>query len=65
MYQRVSLTSFSQWRKVMSLLTTFKSALQAALATGLLLAVPLLGQEFRGTITGTVVDVSGAACRSP
>jgi hypothetical protein len=27
----------------------------------LLLAVPLLGQEFRGTITGTVVDVSGAA----
>ena len=45
----------------MSLLTTFKSALQAALAAGLLLAVPLLGQEFRGTITGTVVDVSGAA----
>ncbi|MBZ5625047.1 MAG: carboxypeptidase-like regulatory domain-containing protein [Acidobacteriia bacterium] len=45
----------------MSLSTTFKTALQVTLAAGLLLAVPLLGQEFRGTITGTVVDSSGAA----
>jgi outer membrane receptor for ferrienterochelin and colicin len=48
----------------MSLLTTFKTALQVTLAAGLLLAVPLLGQEFRGTITGTVVDSSGAAVPS-
>jgi hypothetical protein len=45
----------------MSLLTTFRNVLQTALAAGLLFAVPLLGQEFRGTITGTVVDASGAA----
>jgi hypothetical protein len=45
----------------MSLSTTFKTVLQAGLVAGLLLAVPLLGQEFRGTITGKVIDPSGAA----
>ena len=44
----------------MSLSTTLKTALGAALAAGLLLAFPLVGQEFRGTITGTVADSSGA-----
>jgi hypothetical protein len=48
--------------KVMSALTNSRMVTQAALLAGLLLlAVPLPGQEFRGTITGTVTDSSGAA----
>ena len=44
----------------MSLPTGFKAISQAALGAVLLLAAPLWGQEFRGTITGTVVDSAGA-----
>jgi len=46
----------------MSALTIAKRVVQAAALAGLLfLAVPAPGQEFRGTITGTVTDTSGAA----
>ena len=44
----------------MSVSTTFKRILGAAVAAGLLVAIPLMGQEFRATITGTVTDPSGA-----
>jgi hypothetical protein len=46
----------------MSALTVFKKIGQAAVLVGLLsVIVPLQGQEFRATITGTVKDPSGAA----
>lgn len=46
----------------MSVLTRFRTFVPAAaLAAVLIAAVPLVGQEFRGTITGTVTDPSGAA----
>ncbi|HUA62450.1 MAG TPA: carboxypeptidase regulatory-like domain-containing protein [Verrucomicrobiae bacterium] len=44
----------------MSVLTTLKMISRCALATGLLLALPLIAQEYRATITGTVTDPSGA-----
>jgi hypothetical protein len=45
----------------MSLLTTLKTPLHVTIAAALLFSIPLWGQEFRGTITGTVVDPTGAA----
>ncbi len=45
----------------MSPSTNFKTAVQAAWLAALLLANPLPAQEFRGTITGSVTDPSGAA----
>jgi hypothetical protein len=43
----------------MSMLTQLRRIWWAALATTLLLTAPLLGQQFRATITGTVTDATG------
>jgi hypothetical protein len=45
----------------MSMQTTIRRTLLAAFAAGLLLLAPSFGQEYRGTITGTVTDATGAA----
>ena len=45
----------------MSKQTTFTSVLRLGLAAAALLVLPLAGQEYRATITGTVTDPSGAA----
>jgi hypothetical protein len=42
-------------------LTKLARAMGLALAASLLLTLPLAGQEFRGTITGTVTDTTGGA----
>ncbi|SPE27407.1 exported hypothetical protein [Candidatus Sulfopaludibacter sp. SbA3] len=44
----------------MSQPTIFRLSLLAALAASLLFLAPVFGQEFRGTIAGTVTDPSGA-----
>jgi len=45
----------------MSALTTTAKLLGLTLIASLILTLPLSGQEFRGTITGTVTDASGGA----
>lgn len=45
----------------MSMQTAVRTPLLAVLAAGLLILTPSIAQEFRGTITGTVTDPSGAA----
>ena len=45
----------------MSMPTILRKPLLAVLAASLLFLAPSFGQEFRGTITGTVTDATGAA----
>ena len=45
----------------MSMPITLRKPLLAVLAASLLILAPAFGQEFRGTITGTVTDATGAA----
>src|ERR1035438_4629078 len=60
-YLRISSQVSRYGGSVMSVSTKFQTIFKTALVAGLFLAVPLWGQEFRGTITGTVTDPSGAA----